>query len=922
MSLITKLFGSYEAKELKKIEPIKNKVLSLEAKYHAMDDRELRAQTDILKGRLATGETTDDILPDAFAVCREAADRVLEMKHFPVQVAGGIALHRNNIAEMKTGEGKTLVATLPAYLNALEGKGVHVVTVNDYLARRDSQWMGKLYNFLGLSVGLVVHGLTPAEKKAAYNADITYGTNNEFGFDYLRDNMAIYKEGQVQRGFNYAIVDEVDSILIDEARTPLIISGQGEKSTDMYKVADTFAKSLSYFVVAEQDSKEDLDTVTEDVIVDEKARHATLTKNGIEKVEKYFNLENYADSDNMVLAHHINQALSANAIMKRDIDYIVKDGEVLIVDEFTGRIMEGRRYSDGLHQAIEAKEGVKIERESKTLASITFQNYFRMYKKLAGMTGTAMSEADEFLQIYGLSVVEIPTNRPLIRKDLNDIVYKTEKGKFEAVADAAVEAHATGQPVLIGTISIEKSELVSRLLKKRGIKHEVLNAKFHEKEAEIVAQAGRYGAVTIATNMAGRGTDIILGGNAEFMAKNDMRKAGYEEDMIENATAFFYTEDEEILAAREEFARLNRKHKEEIAPMAEKVRQAGGLLILGTERHEARRIDNQLRGRAGRQGDPGCTRFYVSLEDDLMRLFGGDKTASLMERIGFDDSIPIDNKMITNTIETAQKRIEGRNFDIRKSVLQYDDVMNTQREIIYNQRNEVLSGEDVSGSIREMVTRSIESNVKAFCSGDDATRWNLFSLRDMYRGWLLDDGDLDYTDEELQDLQLDDVISFITEKAEKVLDDKEALIGSDKMRELERIILLRNVDLKWMDHIDAMDELRKGMGLRSYGQHNPYDTYRTEGFAMFDEMVDAIRQDTARMLISTKVKTAGGEEVKRERVAKITGTSGGGEESITRQPIRRKKIGRNEPCPCGSGKKYKNCHGRPGAEPLDNFFKQ
>ncbi len=923
MSLITKLFGSYEAKELKKIEPIKNKVLSLESKYHAMSDDELKGQTRILKQRLANGETTDDILPDAFAVCREASDRVLEMKHFPVQVAGGIALHRNNIAEMKTGEGKTLVATLPAYLNALTGDGVHVVTVNDYLARRDSQWMGKLYNYLGMSVGLVVHGMTPAEKKAAYAADITYGTNNEFGFDYLRDNMALYKENQVQRGFNYAIVDEVDSILIDEARTPLIISGQGDKSTDMYKVADTFAKSLSYFVIAEQDSKEDLDVVTQDVIVDEKARHATLTKNGIEKVEKYFNLDNYADAENMVLAHHISQALSANAIMKRDIDYIVKDGQVIIVDEFTGRLMDGRRYSDGLHQAIEAKEGVKIERESKTLATITFQNYFRMYKKLAGMTGTAMSEADEFLQIYGLSVVEIPTNKPLIRKDLNDIVYKTEKGKFEAVADAAVEAHATGQPVLIGTISIEKSELVSKLLKKRGIKHEVLNAKFHEKEAEIVAQAGRYGAVTIATNMAGRGTDIILGGNAEFMAKNDMRKAGYDEEMIENATAFFNTDDEEILAARAEFARLNEKHKEELAPMAQKVRDAGGLLILGTERHESRRIDNQLRGRAGRQGDPGCTRFYVSLEDDLMRLFGGDRTASIMEKIGFDDSIPIDNKMITNTIETAQKRIEGRNFDIRKSVLQYDDVMNTQREIIYGQRGEVLNGEDVSGSVHEMVTQSISDNVRTFCSGDDPTQWNLMSLKDMYRGWLLSDTDLSYTDEQLASLTVEDIIDTVTDKAEKILAEKEAVIGSEQMREFERIVLLRNVDSKWMDHIDAMDELRKGMNLRSYGQHNPYDTYRTEGFAMFDEMVESIRQDTARMLISAKIKTQSGENVKRERVAKITGTSGGGEESEVRQPIKKgRKIGRNEPCPCGSGKKYKNCHGRPGSESLEDFFRR
>jgi preprotein translocase subunit SecA len=918
MSLINKLFGSYQDKELKKIEPIKKQVLALENKYRPMTDSLLKSQTEVLKQRLAAGETTDDILPDAFAVCREAAYRVLEMKHFPVQVAGGIALHRNNIAEMKTGEGKTLVATLPAYLNALTGDGVHIVTVNDYLARRDSQWMGKLYNFLGLSVGLVVHGMTPEEKKTAYNADITYGTNNEFGFDYLRDNMAIYKENQVQRGFNYAIVDEVDSILIDEARTPLIISGQGEKSTDLYTIADRFAKSLSYFVIAEQDSKEDLDLVTQDVIVDEKARQATLTKNGIAKAERSLNIENYADADNMVMAHHISQALVANSIMKKDIDYIVKDGQVVIVDEFTGRLMEGRRYSDGLHQAIEAKEGVKIQRESKTLATITFQNYFRMYKKLAGMTGTAMSEADEFLQIYGLSVVEIPTNKPMIRKDLNDIVYKTEKGKFEAVARAAQEAHEKGQPVLIGTISIEKSEELSKILKRRGIKHEVLNAKYHDKEAEIVAQAGKFGAVTIATNMAGRGTDIILGGNAEFMAKDDMRRKGYTDEMIENASAYFTTDDAEILAARKEYAKLLETHKEELAPMAQKVKDVGGLLILGTERHESRRIDNQLRGRSGRQGDPGCSRFFVSLEDDLMRLFGGDRTANLMDKIGFDDTMPIDNKLITNSIETAQKRIEGRNFDIRKSVLQYDDVMNKQREVIYSQRSEVLNGEDVSSSVHEMVTTSISENVKMFCSGENPENWNLHSLKDMYLGWLLDENDLKYTDSQLKNLTFDDVIDTITEKADSILREKERILGSEQMREFERIVLLRNVDTKWMDHIDAMDELRRGMNLRSYGQHNPYDTYRNEGFAMFDQMVESIRQDTARMLISARIKTPSGENVRRREVAKITGTSGGGEEITVRKPIRKKiKIGRNDPCPCGSGKKYKNCHGRPGAEPLD-----
>jgi len=917
MSFINKLFGSYEAKELKKIEPIKNAVLKLESKYRAMGEDELKSQTDVLKGRLANGETLDDILPDAFAVCREAAWRVLEMKHFPVQIAGGIALHRSNIAEMKTGEGKTLVATLPAYLNALEGKGVHVVTVNDYLASRDSQWMGKLYNYLGLKVGLVVHGMTSEEKRAAYNADITYGTNNEFGFDYLRDNMALYKKDMVQRGFNYAIVDEVDSILIDEARTPLIISGQGEKSTDLYKMANSFARSLTYFRIAEHNSKEELDDVTQDVIVDEKARQATLTKHGISKAERYFNIENYSDAENMSLAHHISQAIQANSIMKRDIDYVVKDGEVVIVDEFTGRLMEGRRYSAGLHQAIEAKENVKIAHESKTLASITFQNYFRMYKKLSGMTGTALSEADEFLQIYGLSVVEIPTNRPLARKDMNDVVYKTEMGKFNAVIEEAVAAHEKGQPVLIGTISIEKSEQLSKMLKRHGVKHEVLNAKYHDKEAEIVAQAGQKGAVTIATNMAGRGTDIILGGNAEFMAKTEMRRMGFEEEMIEASTAFFSTDNQEILDARKTFAQLKEKYKAQLAPNAQAVREAGGLLILGTERHESRRIDNQLRGRAGRQGDPGMTRFYVSLEDDLMRLFGGEKTTQIMEKFGYTDDMPIENKMIYSSIESAQKRIEGRNFDIRKNVLQYDDVLNTQRDIIYRQRGDVLSGNDVSESVHNMLTQSIRDNVEMFCSGEDPTEWNLHSLKDMYRGWLLGDDEFSFTDEQQAKLTVEEIITMLTEKAQAILDEKEQLIGSEQMREFERIVLLRNVDSKWMEHIDAMDELRRGMGLRSYGQHDPFATYRMEGFAMFDEMVENIRQDTAKMLVAAQIRTNNGEALQRKRVAKVTGTSGGGDNSLKKQPVRAgKKIGRNDPCPCGSGKKYKHCHGRPGADPL------
>lgn len=908
MSFIDKIFGNYQSKELKLIEPIKNSVLALEKKYKAMSEKELKAQTQVLKERLEKGETLDEILPDAFAVCREAATRVLGMTHYPVQVIGGIALHRSNIAEMKTGEGKTLVATLPVYLNALSGNGVHVVTVNDYLARRDSQWMGKLYSFLGMSVGLAVHGMDNEQKRAAYKCDITYGTNNEFGFDYLRDNMVIYKENMVQRGFNFAIVDEVDSILIDEARTPLIISGQGDKSTDMYKVACSFAKTLSYFRVAEQDSKEDLDIVEQDVIIDEKAKTATLTKNGIRHAEKYFNLENYSESENMSVQHHINQAVRAQGIMKRDVDYVVKDGQVVIVDEFTGRLMEGRRYSDGLHQAIEAKEGVKVERESKTLATITFQNYFRMYKKLAGMTGTALSEANEFLEIYGLSVLEIPTNMPIARDDMNDVIYKTGNGKFNAVADDVVTVHAKGQPVLVGTISIEKSEELSRLLKQRGIKHEVLNAKHHDKEAEIVAQAGKKGAVTIATNMAGRGTDIILGGNAEFMARTDMRKTGFTDEMIENSNSFFETDDEEILNARKTFTELSAKYKKQLAPEAQEVKEAGGLLILGTERHESRRIDNQLRGRAGRQGDPGATRFYVSLEDDLMRLFGGDRTSAIMDKLGYDETMPIENKIITSSIESAQKKIEARNFDIRKSVLNYDDVMNKQREIIYQQRQAVLSGEDVSESVRSMVMESIEANVDTFCSGTKAELWNLQSLRDTYLGWLLSENELHYTEKELESITRQDVLDIITNKATDILHEKEKSIGSDIMRELERVVLLRTVDSKWMEHIDSMDELKRGIGLRGYGQKDPVSEYRFEGFNMFDEMVENIKMDTSKMLIVAHVTQ---NAPQRERVAKVTGTSGGDAEEVKKQPVRRaaEKVGRNDACPCGSGKKYKKCCG-------------
>ena len=907
MAFIEKLFGSYQTKELKKIEPIKNQVLALESKYRQMSDAELKNQTNILKQRLADGETLDDILPDAFAVCREGATRVLGMTHYPVQIIGGIALHRSNIAEMKTGEGKTLVATLPVYLNALTGKGVHVITVNDYLARRDSQWMGKLYTFLGLTVGLCVHGMKTEEKRAAYNCDITYGTNNEFGFDYLRDNMVIYKENMVQRGFNFAIVDEVDSILIDEARTPLIISGQGDKSTDMYKVACSFARTLKYFRIAEHNSKEDMDNITEDVIIDEKAKTTTLTKNGIEKAEKYFNIENYSDPDNMSLQHYINQAIKAQGVMKKDVDYVVKDGQVVIVDEFTGRLMEGRRYSDGLHQAIEAKENVKVERESKTLATITFQNYFRMYKKLAGMTGTALSESNEFLEIYGLSVLEIPTNKPIARVDMNDVVYKTEKAKFNAVADEVAQAHEKGQPVLVGTISIEKSEELSRLLKNRGIKHEVLNAKFHEKEAEIVAQAGKKGAVTIATNMAGRGTDIILGGNAEFMAKNDMRKQGYSEEMIENANSFFDTDNQEIIDARKVYAQLVEKYKTQLAPEAEEVRKAGGLYIIGTERHESRRIDNQLRGRAGRQGDPGKTRFYVSMEDDLMRLFGGDRTTAVMEKLGYDETMPIENKIITSSIESAQKKIEGRNFDIRKRVLSYDDVMNKQREIIYSQRQSVLAGEDLSESLKDMVTGSIQVNVETFCSGNEPEHWNLTSLRDTYLGWLLTEDELRYTDEQLKNVKAEEISKYISDKALSILHEKENVLGSDLMRELERVVLLRTVDTKWMEHIDAMDELKKGIGLRSYGQHDPVSEYRFEGFNMFDDMIESIRQEVTKLLITANLA----KPVQRQAVAKITGTSGG-DNSVKKQPVRRsaEKVGRNDPCPCGSGKKYKKCCGR------------
>ncbi len=909
MGLLKAMFGDYSKRELKRIRPLCDKVLALEPTYRAMSEEELRGQTAVLKARLAAGETTDDILPEAFAVCREASTRVLGMTHFPVQILGGIVLHQGRIAEMKTGEGKTLVATLPAYLNALTGNGVHIVTVNDYLARRDSEWMGKVYRYLGLTVGLIVHDLDNEARKAAYAADITYGTNNELGFDYLRDNMVIYKENKVQRGHAFAIVDEVDSILIDEARTPLIISGAGDKSTDMYARADAFARTLKAFRIKEMDAKQEQDDVDGDYIVDEKARTATLVQSGVKKAEAYFNVENLMDPENVTLLHHINQAIKARGVMQRDVDYVVKDDQVLIVDEFTGRLMFGRRYNEGLHQAIEAKEGVKVERESKTLATITFQNFFRLYRKLSGMTGTAMTEETEFQQIYRLDVVEIPTNRPMVREDLSDQVYKTEQGKFRAVIAQIEECHARRQPVLVGTISIEKSELLSKMLKARGIRHEVLNAKQHEREAEIVAQAGKIGAVTIATNMAGRGTDIMLGGNAEYLAKAEMRRMGIAEELIVESTAFGETDNEEILAARRTFAELEAKYKAEIKPEADAVRAAGGLFIIGTERHESRRTDNQLRGRSGRQGDPGVSRFYLSLEDDLMRLFGGDRLNSMMEVLRVDEDTPIENGMLTKTIESAQQRVEERNFGIRRDVLQYDDVMNRQREIIYGQRDQVLEGDDLQESIQKMIRESIESNVALYTTGEEHEEWNLNGLREYYHGWLADANDFRYDPQQLEDLERQELTDLLTDRAMKIYDAKEAQYGDRIMRELERVVLLKTVDRYWMDHIDNMDELRRGIHLRAYAQKDPVVMYRLEGFDMFDQMVASIREDTARAMLLAQIRTH--EEPKREQVAKETGTSGDG--TAVNRTVRKtaaQKIGRNDPCPCGSGKKYKQCCGR------------
>ncbi len=976
MSFFKALFGNYSKKELKRVKPIMNKVLALEEKYKAMTEEELKDQTNILKKRLAEGETLDDILPDAFAVCREASDRVLGMRHYPVQIIGGIVLHQGRIAEMRTGEGKTLVATLPAYLNGLTGKGVHVVTVNDYLAKRDSEWMGKLYNYLGLTVGLIVHDLDSEQRKKAYNADITYGTNNELGFDYLRDNMVVYKERKVQRGHAFAIVDEVDSILIDEARTPLIISGQGDKSTDLYEKADKLARTLKYEKFAEIDAKEDKEDYYKendiDYVIDEKAKTATLTQAGVKKVEAYFGIDNLTDPDNLTIQHHVNQAIKAHGTMQLDIDYVVKDGEVIIVDEFTGRLMYGRRYNEGLHQAIEAKEGVKIENESKTLATITFQNYFRLYKKLSGMTGTAMTEEEEFGEIYELDIIEIPTNKPIQRVDEPDFIFKNEKGKYNAVIEDIIQCHEKGQPVLVGTISIEKSELLSSMLKRKGIKHNVLNAKQHEKEAEIVAQAGKKGAVTIATNMAGRGTDIILGGNAEYMALSEMRKQGYDEEMVAQATSYGYTEDEEILNARKTFQELNQKFKEELKDEADEVREAGGLYIIGTERHESRRIDNQLRGRSGRQGDPGRSRFYLSTEDDLMRLFGGEKMQSVMERMNTPEDMPIENRLLSNIIENSQKQVESRNFGIRKNVLQYDDVMNKQREIIYTQRDQVLNGEDVKEFIVKMINENIEETVKLYCDNEILReQWNLTSLKDYYTGWILEEDDdcLDFTLDELADMENSHLIELIQGKAHEIYEENEKLLPEETMREMERVYLLKSVDTYWMQHIDDMENLKQGIRLRAYGQKDPVVEYRFEGFEMFDQMIASIRENTAKLCLSAPKKIAEVQKrqladierakaireerlkelqkakeeavshadekevkvieqeieeeeqeniqeasvvIKREQMAKPTSTSGGSDNSTSSVSsiVHKRKVGRNDPCPCGSGKKYKKCCGK------------
>ena len=907
MGLFTKVFGTYSQRELKSIYPIVDKITALEDEYRQLTDAELQAKTREFKERLANGETLDDILPDAFAAVREAADRVLGMRPYPVQLVGGIVLHQGRIAEMKTGEGKTLVATLPAYLNALTGEGVHIVTVNDYLAKRDSEWMGKVHRFMGLTVGLIIHDMKKEERQKAYQADITYGTNNEMGFDYLRDNMALYANEQVQRGHAFAIVDEVDSILIDEARTPLIISGMGEKSTQLYDMAEMFAARLKKFVVVESDDKEEEATdIDADYVVDEKARSVTLTARGVKKAEEFFHLDNLSDPENSTIAHHINQAIKAHGIMKRDVDYVVKDGEVVIVDEFTGRLMFGRRYSEGLHQAIEAKEHLSVQRESKTLATITFQNYFRLYRKLSGMTGTALTEEEEFATIYALDIIEIPTNRPIARIDNEDSVYKTENGKYRAVIQQVKACHAKGQPVLVGTVSIEKNELLGKMLTREGIKHNLLNAKNHEREAEIVAQAGQFGAVTVATNMAGRGTDIMLGGNAEYMAKNDLRKAGLTDELIAEATGYAETDNQEILDARKLFAEKLAQHKAEISGEADKVRAAGGLFIIGTERHDSRRIDNQLRGRAGRQGDPGETRFYISLEDDLMRLFGGDRVTGMMERMNIDEDTPIENKMLSRAIEQAQTTVESRNFQARKSVLEYDDVMNKQREIIYGQRKQVLDGMDVKGIIMGMMESAIGHQVRSAFMGQE--HLDMVQCKELLRGLegvYFTKYTVKIDESQLPTLTEDDFIDMFTKAAADFYEKKEQEITPPVMRELERVVLLRVVDEYWMDHIDAMQDLRQGIRLRAYAQTNPVDAYKKESLEMFEEMIDAMKEETVRRLYSVRLRQ--NEEVKRERVASGMTENVGGDGTVKKRPTKVVKVGRNDLCPCGSGLKWKKC---------------
>ena len=922
MGLGAKLFGTYSERQIKKIRKIADKIDALAPKFAALNDAELSGMTAQFKQRFNNGESLDELLPEAFAAIREADARVLGKRPFYVQLLGGIILHQGRIAEMKTGEGKTLVATLPAYLNALAGEGVHIVTVNDYLARRDSEEMGRVFEFMGLKTGLVVHGQSPEEKKAAYNADITYGTNNEYGFDYLRDNMVVYKEHMVQRGHPFAIVDEVDSILIDEARTPLIISGAGEESTNMYDRADAFVRTLKKYVIKELDKKESHDDIDADYIVDEKARNVVLTPRGAKRAEEFFGVANYTDAENSLLSHHVNQAIRAHGIMHRDVDYVVNDQGVMIVDAFTGRLMPGRRYSNGLHQAIEAKEHVKIEKENKTLATITFQNYFRMYGKLSGMTGTALTEDMEFREIYGLDVVEVPTNKPMIRADRSDVVYKNVKGKYDAIVRQVIECHEKGQPVLVGTISIDKSEALSLKLRKNGIPHTVLNAKYHEKEAEIVAQAGKYGAVTISTNMAGRGTDIMLGGNPEFMAKNEMRKQGFSDEMISYATGTAATDNEEIIEARRVFRELMEKYKAEIEPEAKKVREAGGLFILGTERHESRRIDNQLRGRSGRQGDPGESRFFISLEDDLMRLFGSERMLSVVDRLGLDDNTPIDAKILSNSIESAQKRIEESNFKRRKNVLTYDDVMNQQRTVIYKQRRSVLDGEDISETIRNMIESTIRDAVATVTQSENPLDWGFDTLRGQYAGYLCNDDDFRYSEDELKHLRSSDIADMLCERAEEIYASKEDLFGAEQLREIERAVLLRNVDTMWMEHIDAMDDLKSNIGFQAYAQRDPVTEYRIQGAEMFDAMVSDIRERTVRMILS--IKPAQKEEsVKRVQVAKPL--TEGFENTNSPRKVIRKASGpepvrkdaapdRNAPCPCGSGKKYKKCCGAGGGD--------